>query len=132
MKEFGVSSLPSSISAMRSLRILRVNESVYPDAHGPEVRLPASLTALSGTLRALSISMVGCQAPLLQLTFLTRVEVLSLAEDSEAAPLQRAFKHLREVGSLQLVENPDLGLDGKWHFQPCCQRDCGARGTPHA
>lgn len=45
-----------------------------------------------------------------------------MAEESEAAPLQRAFKHLREVGALQLVENPDpgLGLDGKWQctFSP--------------
>lgn len=85
---------------MRSLRILKVTEDLRPEADAGAVQLPALLTALSGTLRALSISTLACQAPLLQLTFLTRSEVLGLT--AEAVPILPAFRNLRGSGVLQL------------------------------
>ncbi len=80
LKNTGISALPSSISALRSLR----------------------------NLRALSVSMLVHQPLLLQLMFLTRLEVSELPSASAAVPIERGFRHLRDAGALQLVENTEV------------------------
>lgn len=132
LKNTGISALASSISALRSLRILRVNESLLaeeePETDGPEVALPASLTALSSNLRALSVSMLVHQPLLLQLTFLTRLEVSELPSASAAAPIERGFRHLRDAGALQLVENTEVIQQMAVQFQRCRSGHSSPRG----
>lgn len=77
LQETGISSLPEGMSALRSLRVLKVDD--QPLLGAASLTLPASLAALSGSLR-----------------------VLGLAAGSEMASILRAFRYLREIGVLLL------------------------------
>lgn len=111
-----MSSLPGSISALSSLRILGVTEDLRSEEAAGAVKLPASLTALSGMLHPLSISTLAAQAPLLQLTFLMRLEVDGLLGQAQAAPVLHAFQHLRDAGALQLLGDGSTGYSCECYF----------------